>query len=272
MDNNLDSNVPEQLRDVFVGKSTASEQNQNLAGKEDTVTETENKTTQGEKEMENKPELKEVVRAEVQSYFAEKDAQEKVEARITGLETEKAEQAKQIEKLTASEKALAEKVSVLEKEKETLESEKVSLASEKEAAETKASEATAELESIKREQVTAARKDELEKDGVLLSDEEMQAKQVAKISDMTDESFAEYKAELVALAKCAEDNKKKKEEEETQKKSKAETEAAEAEKVEAAKASVQENAGDPSRLFAQALASAQNPTCDANNVELYSQL
>lgn len=265
MENNLDSNVPEKFRDVFVGKSTASEQNPNLAGSKDNAGVAESEKKQGEEDMENKtPELKDVVREEVQSYFAEKDAQEKVEARITGLETDKAELVKQIEQLTASNKALTDEVTGLKAEKETLEGEKKILASEKEAAETRASEATAELEGIKKEQVTATRKAELETDGVLLADEAMQAKQIAKISEMNEEQFADYKAELVALAaksekgKKPEDGKDKKDD-----KAKAETEKSTASAHEP---------GDAASNFAQALASAQNPTCDASKVELYTQL
>lgn len=265
MENNLDSNVPVEYRNVFVGKSTASEQNPNLAGSKDNAGVAESEKKQGEEDMENKtPELREAVRAEVQSYFAEKDAQDRVEARITGLETDKAELVKQVEQLTASNEALTNEVTGLKAEKETLEGEKKTLASEKEAAEAKASEATQELTNIKKEQVTASRKVELESEGVLLADEAMQTKQIAKISEMDDEQFADYKAELIALAKCTSDKGKKPEDSEKDKKAaKAETEKS--------TASVSEP-GDATSNFAQALASAQNPTCDANKVELYSQL
>lgn len=266
MASNLDSNVPEQFRGVFEGKSTASQQNPSLAGNDGNATSADNKTKQGDEDMENKaPELKEVVKAEVQTFFAEKDAQQKVEARITGLETEKVGLVEKVEQLTASNKVLAEEVSGLKTDKEALEAEKVTLASEKEAAEKKASEVTAKLDEIEKQRVTASRKDELEKSNILLSDETMQEKQVAKIADMSDEQFADYKAELVALAGDSAESKKKKEVKEEEEAKKGKKESAKATETSSP-------AVDASSNFAQALASAQNPTCDNDNVELYSQL
>ena len=58
--------------------------------------------------MENKPEIAEAVKAEVAAYFAEKDAQAKVEEKISNLESEKASLSAKIDELTVANKSLLE--------------------------------------------------------------------------------------------------------------------------------------------------------------------
>ena len=94
--NNLDNYVPENIRNVFVGKASASQNDLNLAGENASSCKAEEKKNEGEKVMDNKqPENAEAVKAELEASFAEKEA--KFNETIASLESEKASLATKVE-------------------------------------------------------------------------------------------------------------------------------------------------------------------------------
>lgn len=266
MENNLDKYVPENIRDVFVNKASASQNDANLAGEEQSSCKAEGKEeNKGEQVMDNKPETAEAAKVEVSAVLAEK---EKVEAKVSSLESEKASLQAKVDELTVANESLTKEVAELGAAKSELEKKNSELVSEKESAVAECETAKSELASIKKEQLTASRKDELAKAGVLVSDEALQAKQVAKISDMTDEQFADYVSELSAIAQAG-----KKEETETKAavETKETTEQKPAEEPAKASASVATPMTD-GQVFAQAIAGVQAPSGNADNINKYAQM
>lgn len=263
--NNLDEYVPENIRDVFVNKSSASQNEASLAGENASSCKAEEeKENKGEQVMDNKPEIAEAVKAEVAAVLAEKDAQQKVEARIAGLETEKASLQEKVNELTVANESLSKQIEELGAAKSELEKKNSELVSEKESALAECESVKSELSSIKKEQLTATRKDELTKAGILISDETLQSKQIAKVSDMTDEQFADYVSELSAIANTG----KKETEKAVETQATASKEEKPAEDTEKATASSLTDG----QIFAQAIAGVQAPSCNADNISKYAQL
>ena len=280
---NLDNNVPENIRDVFVQNKTKAScsvvvgnkldsskaKEDSLAGSISSNASDEVKKPRSNK-MENEIDVTKAVREEVTKIFAEKDAEAQakaVETKITALETEKSELAKANAALTAENQELKTKEQALATEKEELLKKNESLVSELAEANKKADEVSAELGQIKKDQTVASRKEQLSSAGLLLADEALLEKQIAKISDMTDEQFAEYVSELQAIASKLSTEK---EEQAKQEAAKAEAAKAEAEKATAsAKTTSKESIGD---IFNQAMASAQSKVeVDTDNVRKYAQ-
>lgn len=266
MENNLDKYVSENIRDVFINKASAKQNDANLAGENAASCVAESKQNKGEQTMDNKPEIAEAVKAEVAAVLAEKDAQEKVEARISGLENEKASLKATVDELTVANESLKKELEEAKATNSELEKKNSELVSEKESAIAECETVKSELASIKKEQVTASRKEELSKAGILVSDEKLQEKQVAKISEMTDEQFADYVSELSAIAQAG-------------KKEVAETKASEAKETkeqkpaeEPAKASASVSPVTDGQIFAQAIAGVQAPSGNADNIKAYAQL
>ena len=256
MENNLDDYVSENIRDVF-SKASAKQNNDNLAGDVHEICTAENKSKEGEKVMENKPEIAEAVKAEVAAYFAEKDAQAKVEEKISNLESEKASLSAKIDELTVANKSLLEENESLKEAKSSFEKEKADLLSEKESAVAECENVKKEIKEIKKEQAKKCRKEKLSKAGLLISDEKMQEKQIEKISDMTDEQFEDYVSELSAIASSISETKK------------ADTDKKEETKAEA---SLNKKIATDGEIYAQTIASIQAPSCGGDEVERYAQM
>ena len=205
MKDNLDNYVPENIRDVFVGKASASQNDANLAGESVSSCKAEENNNEGEKVMDNKPENAEAVKAELEATFAEKEA--KFNETIASLESEKASLVTKVDELTVANESLTKQVEEIGAAKSELEKQVSDLTSEKESAVAECESAKSELAEIKKEQLTASRKNELATAGILISDETLQQKQIAKISEMSDEQFADYVSELSAIASAKEDKK-----------------------------------------------------------------
>lgn len=263
MESNLDKFIPENLRGVFINKASAKQVEPNLAGDGASSCVAENKENKGEQTMETKPEIAEAVKAEVEAILAEKDAQEKVEARISGLESEKASLQAKIDELTVANESLQKEFDALSEAKAELEKKNSDLVSEKESAVAECETVKSELATIKKEQVTASRKNELATAGLLVSDEKLQEKQIAKISEMSDEQFADYVSELSAIAKATKETKP-----ET---TPAEPAVATTTEQEPAKASASTPATD-GQLYVQAIASIQAPSGNQDNINKYAQM
>jgi chromosome segregation ATPase len=154
--------------------------------------------------------LKKEILAEVDKIFAGKkeDEQRKrtevaleesasaIEALASDLESEKVQVNDLKDKLVASE----EVVKTLEEEKEVA-SVKLEKATEEKVAEIESvtkelKEKSEELDTIKKDAVAATRMEELTSGGVVRSDK---AEQMAKVREMSDETFASYKEELVEV-------------------------------------------------------------------------
>lgn len=205
MKDNLDNYVPENIRDVFVGKASASQNDANLAGESVSSCKAEENNNEGEKVMDNKPENAEAVKAELEATFAEKEA--KFNETIASLESEKASLATKVDELTVANESLTKQVEEIGAAKSELEKQVSDLTSEKESAVAECESAKSELAEIKKEQLTVSRKNELATAGILISDETLQQKQIAKISEMSDEQFADYVSELSAIASAKEEKK-----------------------------------------------------------------
>ena len=274
---NLDNNVPENIRDVFIqNKANAScsvdsgnkkdiskAEEDSLAGSLSSNASDKVKN-QGVKNMENEIDVTKAVREEVAKIFAEKDAEAQakaVETKITALETEKSELSKANTALTAENQELKTKEQTLATEKEEILKEKASLVAELEEAKKQAQAVSDELAQIKKDQTTASRKEQLASAGLLLSDEALLEKQIAKISDMTDEQFAEYVGELKAVAEKASASKEEKPAVKEEPAKKAEASATDAKK---------ESIGD---IFNQTMASVQSKIeVDTDKVHTYAKL
>lgn len=281
---NLDDNVPENIRDVFVqNKAKAScsvvvgNNLDSSKAKEDSLAGSVSSDASDKVEkprsnkMENEIDVTKAVRDEVAKIFAEKDAEAQakaVETKITALETEKSELAKANTALSAENQELKTKEQALATEKEELLKKNESLVSELAEANKKAEEVSAELGQIKKDQTIASRKEQLSNAGLLLADEALLEKQIAKISDMTNEQFTEYVGELQAIASKLSSEKEAQAKEEA---AKAEAAKAEAEKATAsAKPTAKETIGD---IFNQTMASAQSKIdVDADNVRKYAKI
>ena len=244
--NNLDNYVPENIRDVFVSKASASQNDNNLAGENESSCKAEEKKNEGETVMDNKPENAEAVKAELEASFAEK------EAKFNTVANESL--TKQIEELNASKAELEQKVS--------------DLTSEKESAVAECESAKSELAKIKKEQLTASRKNELATAGLLISDETLQEKQIAKISEMSDEQFADYVSELGAIASAKEEKKPEvsasKEENESEGKEESNS---------SCKASVSvKSPVTDAEIYTSTIASIQAPSVNEEGVSKYAQM
>ena len=268
MTDNLDNYVPENIRDVFVGKASASQNDANLAGDNASSCKAEEKSNEGEKVMENKPENAEAVKAELEATFAEKEA--KFNETIASLEEEKASLSAKAEELTVANESLTKQVEELSSAKSELEKQVSDLTSEKESAVAECESAKSELAEIKKEQLTASRKNELATAGLLISDENLQKKQIAKISEMSDEQFADYVSELGAIASAKEE---KKPEASASKEEKKDTTAECEESNSSSKASASVSAPvTDAEIYTSTIASIQAPSVNEEGVNKYAQM
>lgn len=266
MKDNLDNYVPENIRDVFVGKASASQNDTNLAGDIASSCKAEENNNEGEKVMENKPENAEAVKAELEATFAEKEA--KFNETIASLESEKASLATKVDELTVANESLTKQVEEIGLAKSELEKQVSDLTSEKESAVAECESAKSELAEIKKEQLTASRKNELATAGLLISDEALQEKQIAKISEMSDEQFADYVSELGAIASAKEN---KKPEAPASKDEKGGEENEESNSSSKASASVKAPVTD-AEIYTSTIASIQAPSVNEEGVSKYAQM
>lgn len=265
--NNLDDYVPENIRDVFVGKASASQNDNNLAGENVSSCKAEEKKNEGETVMDNKPENAEAVKAELEASFAEKEA--KFNETIASLEGEKNDLTAKNEELTVANESLIKQVEELSASKAELEQKVSDLTSEKESAVAECESAKSELAEIKKEQLTASRKNELATAGLLISDEALQEKQIAKISEMSDEQFADYVSELGAIASAKED--KKPEASASKEEGKDPEEKEESNSSCKASASVKGPVTD-AEIYTSTIASIQAPSVNEEGVSKYAQM
>lgn len=264
---NLDNYVPENIRNVFVGKASASQNDLNLAGENVSSCKAEEKKNEGEKVMDNKqPENAEAVKAELEASFAEKEA--KFNETIASLEGEKSDLTAKNEELTVANESLTKQVEELNASKAELEQKVSDLTSEKESAVAECESAKSELAEIKKEQLTASRKNELATAGLLISDETLQEKQIAKISEMSDEQFADYVSELGAIASAKEE---KKPEASASKEGKDPEEKEESNSSSKASASVKGPMTD-AEIYTSTIASIQAPSVNEEGVNKYAQM
>jgi len=270
MNKKLDENLPENIKNVFDIAKAGLDKDSALAGSgadsSANINNNENKETT---KMINDQEIAKAVAEQVEAIFAQKDAQKQVESKITALESEKASLSTKVQELTSANEALVNEKAAIEASKAEIETKRAeleeankALATEKEKIQSEANAAKAEIEKINKEKTLAERKAKLESEKILIEDEALAGKQIAKISEMTDEQFAEYVEELKSIAaKCGEpkDAEKKK-----------------SEKTDKAKASIEEvQTQDVSvgQIYVQAIASAQSPSePDAGRVSLYAQM
>lgn len=289
-DINLDNNVPEAIRDVFnpeMAKAnktgvdgenldTAKANKDSLAGRE-SVDASVVVDNQGVKTMENEVEITKAVRAEVAKIFEEKDAQSQakaVEQKITALEGEKADLTSSVATLTAEKEKLEAEKQALATEKDELCTKNSALETELAEAKRQAEEAKAELAKIHKDQTTAQRKEELSNAGVLIQDETLCEKQIAKIAEMSDEQFTEYVEELKAIAKCGTTTKKKGVGEEEPEEEKKDEEAKKAEEEKKAKAEASKKAlTSAGGIFQKTMAYAQSGVeTDSSMVKKYASI
>ena len=264
--NNLDNYVPENIRDVFVSKASASQNDNNLAGENESSCKAEEKKNEGETVMDNKPENAEAVKAELEASFAEKEA--KFNETIASLEGEKSDLTAKNEELTVANESLTKQIEELNASKAELEQKVSDLTSEKESAVAECESAKRELAKIKKEQLTASRKNELATAGLLISDETLQEKQIAKISEMSDEQFADYVSELGAIASAKEEKKPEvsasKEENESEGKEESNS---------SCKASVSvKSPVTDAEIYTSTIASIQAPSVNEEGVSKYAQM
>ncbi len=154
----------------------------------------------------NKDEFNAAVQAEVEKILSSREeatARTEAEAALTEaketFETLKASLEAKDAKLKEYEEALANLDDSNATDAEVAANERiVELETELEKWKQTAEVAQAALDTLAREETAAGRMAELAEDGVSLDDEAAQA-QYAKVRDMSDEDFASYKSELVAL-------------------------------------------------------------------------
>ena len=267
MKNDLDNYVPENIRDVFVGKASASQNDTVLAGDNVSSCKAEENKNEGEKVMDNKPENAEAVKAELEATFAEKEA--KLNETIASLESEKASLATKVDELTVANESLTKQVEEIGNAKSELEKQVSDLTSEKESAVAECESAKSELAEIKKEQLTASRKNELATAGILISDETLQQKQIAKISEMSDEQFADYVSELSAIASAKEEKKPEASASKEDKGSEAAMEESNSTSTSKASASVKAPVTD-AEIYTSTIASIQAPSVNEDGVSKYA--
>ena len=112
------------------------------------------------------------------------------------LEAKETEHQAAVSTLQATIASLETQVNQMADEKKTLEDAKAGFDKEKEDLVKRAEAAEKELENIKKDQVATARMTSLKTDGVASTNVESQQ---AKVREMSDEEFASYKEELVAI-------------------------------------------------------------------------
>lgn len=269
MNKKLDENLPENIKNVFDIAKAGLDKDSALAGSGADSSANINNNENKETTKMNDQEIAKAVAEQVEAIFAQKDAQKQVESKITALESEKASLSTKVQELTSANEALVNEKAAIEASKAEIETKRTeleeankALATEKEKIQSEANAAKAEIEKINKEKTLAERKAKLESEKILIKDEALAKKQIAKISEMTEEQFADYTEELKSIAaKCDE---------------KQDVENKVLEGTEKAKASVEEvktqdvSAG---QIYAQAIASAQNPSePDAGRVSLYAQM
>jgi hypothetical protein len=270
MENNnlLDNDVSIEYRNVFIEKASAKLEDNISAGIE-SEDKADNKQNQGDKVMENSEAktvttVTEAAKADVQPVQEQVDAQAVMAASLAALETEKASLAQKIEELSVANQGLTAQTSELELSKSELAKQLEALASEKDSAMAELGSVKAELETLKKEQVTASRISQLSAAEILVTDEEVKKKQIAKISEMSDEQFVDYVSELQAIAKKC--GTKKVDE------ASAAVIQAEAEKAEASIVQEVKDSNHAGSRFAQAFATVQPSACTADKVSTYSQM
>ena len=229
----LDQTLPEELQQSVPnlavaalsqqgehGSEDGESERHSMAGTDSTETSSEqNGTTQGANDMADVIDKK-AIKQEVEVILAEKDAQQKVEARIAGLEQEKSDLAEQLNEKGVCVAKLSQELEESKTEAATATSEKDTkvqdLEKEKEELSATATRLETELNKLREAQTIAARTKTLTETSLILPEGEARDAQVAKASAMSDEDFESYKAEMTAFAETikAQAGKSKTDEEE----------------------------------------------------------
>jgi hypothetical protein len=146
---------------------------------------------------------KEDIRKEVEAILTDKDAQTKVEARISGLDGEKTELSRKLAEAQTANQELTSKSEAATQQALAKEEEFKALAKEKDELLMKATEAQKKLDEIRIEQTLATRKTVMAEAGILFTEAAKQTKQLDKVKAMTEETFVSYKEEMLEVKALA---------------------------------------------------------------------
>ncbi|MCK9279281.1 MAG: hypothetical protein M0P71_01445 [Melioribacteraceae bacterium] len=285
---NLDENVSEEFRNVFLKAEASSNSSANEkvsviddGGREkNTISASEQEQTKnGGKAMADEKELREQVKAEVSEILKQKDAEASIakkisdkDAEIATMQASSATLEKELSDAKASTANVSSELETVKAEVETLKTQNQTLASERETALTQASTLQKQIDQIVAEKTVAERTEVLTQANILMPEGDLRVKQVEKVTAMKKEDFDSYVAELSAIASKKEPTTKE-EVESTTASTKIQTAEQQAdEKVKKAIASTPavKGMGD---IFARSVAAASDGVkVDADMVKAYASI